>query len=270
MLVSPQMEIMSGVTQPNSPGQQRRAALGEGMDHTPPPRGDAVRDAERHSSRVRFMRRAIIAGCTIAISVIAIVAIFDPLHHLPHGISARDVGVTGTVVTMQSPKISGVRQDGGAYAIAAAEGIQDINKPNIMELHGLDVTMGMSDNTTSHITADTGIYDGSEDTMNLAGHARIKNSSGYDLLMQRAVMNFKTGVLSSNERLSVLVSGGTVAADRLEITDGGHKVSFTGHIDSLFTPPDQPGEASASSEPQSAAASIRQWPGAQTSTAEGR
>jgi lipopolysaccharide export system protein LptC len=218
------------------------------------------------------MRRAIIAGCTLMVSVIAIVAIFDPLHHLPHGISARDVGVDGTIVTMKSPKISGVRQDGGAYAITAAEGIQDINKPNIMELHGLDVTMAMNDNTTSHISADTGIYDGSADVMNLAGHTRIKNSSGYDLLMQTAIMNFKTGVLSSNERLSVLVSGGTVSADRVEITDGGHTVSFTGHIDSQFTPPDQPDDSSASPAPlaQSDISPVPPWLGGSKPGAEVR
>ena len=231
---------MPEVMQQDSPANQRRAALGEGMDHTATPREGAVRASERHTARVRFLRRAIVAGSTITISIIAIVAIFDPLHHLPHGISVDDVGVEGNVITMQSPKISGVRQDGGAYAITAAQGIQDITKPNLMELRGLDVTMGMTDNTSSRITADTGVYDGKEDNMSLAGHARIKNTSGYDLLMQSAVMNFKTGVFSSRERLTVTVSGGTISADQIDITDSGHKVSFTGNIDSSFDPPDQP------------------------------
>jgi hypothetical protein len=56
--------------------------------------------------------------------------------------------------------------------------------------------------------------------------------------MQSAVMNFKTGVFSSRERLTVTVSGGTISADQLDITGGGHKVSFTGNIESSFDPPD--------------------------------
>jgi lipopolysaccharide export system protein LptC len=221
---------------------ERRAAMGIGMDHTPPPRGDAVREAGRHTARVRFLRRAMIVGSALGVSIIAIVALFDPFHHLPVGMSVASVGVDGTVVTMVAPKISGLRQDGGAYAITARQGLQDITKPNIMTLRGVDATVGMSDKTSSRITADVGVYDGKVDTMTLTGHARIKNTGGYDLTMSSAEINFKTGVFSSRERLSVAVSGGLIEADRLDITDNGHLMSFVGDINSTFDSADDTNE----------------------------
>ncbi len=217
-----------------SPGQQRRATLGEGMDHTPPQRHQAVRAAGRHTARVRFLRRTMLVGSVLGVSVIAIVVMFDPFHHLPLNFSVGSVGVEGTVVTMESPKISGLQPGGGAYAITARQGVQDITKPSIMELRDVDASVSMQDKTSSRITADHGLYDSKVDTMTLTGHARIKNTGGYDLLMQSAVMNFKTGIFSSRERLKVDVSGGTITADQLDVTDSGHKVTFEGGVTSLF------------------------------------
>lgn len=224
---------MSGENLPN----QRRAALGSGMDHTPPARDSAQRAAGRHTARVRFLRRAMIVGSVVGVSVIAIVALFDPFHHLPHGLSVSSVGVDGSIITMESPKISGLRPDGGSYAITARQGVQDITKPNVMELRGVDATLGMPDNTTSRITSDSGIYDSKIDIMTLRGHARIKNTSGYDLSMKSATMNFKTGIFSSRERLRVDIAGGFVSADALDVTDNGHRMTFSGNIDSTFNPP---------------------------------
>lgn len=234
---------MADLTNTSEHPTPRRSTLGAGMDHTPPPRQGAVLAASRHTARVRFLRRAMIVGSVLGVSVLAIVVIFDPFHHLPLGFSVSSVGVEGTVVTMESPKISGLRPDGGAYAISARQGVQDITKPSIMELRDVDATIGMLDNTNSRITADQGVYDGKIDRMTLTGHARIESTSGYDLRMQSAVMNFKTGVFSSSERIKVDVSGGTISSDRLEVTDEGHKVSFEGGVTSLFNASNEGGTA---------------------------
>ncbi len=234
---------VADVTSSGGNSASRRTTLGAGMDHTPPARQGAVRAASRHTARVRFLRRAMVVGSVLAVSVIAIVVIFDPFRHLPLGFSVSSVGVEGTVVTMESPKISGLRPDGGAYAITARQGVQDITKPSIMELRDVDATVGMLDTTSSRITADQGVYDSKIDRMTLTGHARIKNTSGYDLVMRNAVMNFKTGVFSSSEHVKVDVSGGTISSDQLEVTDDGHKVSFNGAVTSLFNAPDEGGPA---------------------------
>ncbi len=210
-----------------------------GMDYTPPPRAGAFKAAGRHTARVKLLRRAIVLGSFLGVSTIAIVAVFNPFHHLPGAISVSGVGVSGTKITMENPKISGVQQGGGPYEIKAKAGIQDITAPSVMELVGVDAKVGMGDHTTTHILADHGLYDGKADLMTLNGAVRIANTSGYTLNMKSATMDFHQGIFSSHERLRVDLKGGVVNADDLSISNNGHMIAFQGHIASTFDPPDE-------------------------------
>ncbi len=226
-------------------GVDGRETSRAGMDYTPPPRFGAFKAADRHTARVRFLRRAIILGAVLSVTIIAIVAIFDPLRHLPSSVSLSGVGVNGTKITMDSPKISGVQQGGGPYDIKATTGIQDILTPSVIELIGVDASVGMADATTTHILSTHGLYDSKADTMGLSGDVRIANTSGYTLNMSKATMDFKAGILSSHERLRVDIRGGQVAADDLAISNNGHVVAFRGNIASTFDPPPDGPDAAA-------------------------
>ena len=236
------------------PGERPRASGARGqMDYTPPVRTKAIRRAGRHTARVKLFKRLIIAGVVLGGSTIAIVVAFDPFRHLPGSISLAGVGVSGTKITMDSPKISGVQQGGGPYEIKAKAGIQDITKPTVMELVGVDAKVGMADLTTTRIRSDHGLYDGKADRMELGGNVRIANTSGYVLNMKSASMDFRAGVFSSHERLSVDLQGGTVSADDMAISNNGHVIAFRGHIASSFQPADDP-PVESSSSPQGAQA----------------
>ena len=227
---------------PDAPDERR--SRGGGMDYTPPPRTGAFKAAGRHTARVRLLKRAIVLGAIVVPSSIAIVALFNPFRHLPGAISVSGVGVEGTKITMDNPKISGVQQGGGPYEIKAKAGIQDITTPSVMELVGVDAKVGMADKTTTHILAAHGIYDSKADVMSLAGNVRIANTSGYTLNMKTATMNFHLGVFASHERLRVDLKGGTVNADDMSISNNGHMIAFRGAIASTFDPPEEaPGPA---------------------------
>ncbi len=214
-----------------------------GMDYTPPPRANAFKDAGRHTALVKYLKRAMILGAVICVSTIAIVSIFDPFRHLPGAISISGVGVSGTKVTMDHPKISGVQQGGGAYEIKATAGTQDITVPSIITLVDVDASVGMSDGTMTHILSTGGVYDSKADTMALDGNVKIANTSGYTLSMKTALMSFRDGVFSSHERLRVDLKGGTVSADDLAISNNGHTIAFRGHITSTFDPPEDARES---------------------------
>ena len=205
---------------------------------------------------MRFLKRAIILGSLIGVSIIAIVVAFDPFRHLPRAVSLAGVGVSGTRITMDSPKISGLQQGGGPYEIKAKAGIQDILKPSVIELVGVDAKVGMADLTTTHILSSNGLYDSKLDTMALTGDVRIANSSGYTFNMKSALMDFKAGIFSSHERLRVDLKGGEVSADDMQISNNGHVIAFRGHIASTFDPPEdtsddtpQPGDAPPQTDP---------------------
>ncbi len=229
---------------PDAPDRRSRA----GMDYTPAARGGAIKAAARHTARVKLLKRVIVLGAILGPSSIAIVAIFNPFSHLPGAISVSGVGVQGTKITMDNPKLSGVQQGGGPYEIRAKSGIQDITTPSVMELVGVDAKVGMADRTTTHILSQHGVYDSKADTMALAGNVRIANTSGYTFNMKSATMNFHQGVFLSHERLRVDLKGGMVNADDMSISNNGHVIAFRGHIASTFDAPDEAPSGSVTTE----------------------
>ena len=209
------------------------------MDYTPPNRTAAIKAAGRHSARVRFLKRAIVLGSVLGVSMIGMVAFFNPFRHLPGSLSIAGVGVSGTKITMDSPKIAGVQQGGGLYEIKAKSGVQDITTPSVIELNGIDAKVGMADHSTTHILSKTGVYDSKADSMSLKGDVRIANSSGYVFNLQSALMDFKGGSFTSHERLRIDLKGGEVSADDMAISNNGHVIAFRGNIASSFEPPEE-------------------------------
>lgn len=201
-----------------------------GFNMTPATARGGFKAAKRHSARVRVLRGVAIAGSLLVIALISAAALLNPLRRLPGDISIGGVGVDGTKVTVDSPKISGVQTNGSPFEIRARSGIQDITVPDIIELLGIDSKIGAADASTTSVSAARGIYDSLHDKMTLEGDIRIKNSAGYDIRLKTARIDFKTGGLVSEEPVKVLLDGGTIAAQQLDVSDNGHKVSFGGEV----------------------------------------
>jgi lipopolysaccharide export system protein LptC len=205
-----------------------------GFDMTPAASRGGFKAANRHTARVRWLRRGAIAFSILATALISGVVLFHPFKHLPGDISVGRVGIDGTKITLGAPKITGLQKDGRPYEVKAHSGIQDITTPNVIELLGIDSTIGTADAATTWVSAAHGVYDSLNDKMSLEGDVQIKNSSGYDIRMKTARIDFKTGGLISEDPVKVLIDGGTIAANRMDVSDNGHKVSFGGDVTSII------------------------------------
>jgi lipopolysaccharide export system protein LptC len=211
--------------------------LGDVLDLARSPWRGAIKAAGLHSARVRFLRRAIVVGCVLAVGVVTVLAAFDPFRRLPRNISIGQVRVDGTRITVESPKITGIQKDGRPYEVTARGAIQDTTTPNIVELNGIDAKIGLGDASTLKVTAEHGTYDSLNDHLLMDGSAQIKNDVGYSIFMKTARVDFKTGALISSEPVNVVLKGGTVAADQMDIGNDG-KVSFVGAVKSIIVPGD--------------------------------
>jgi lipopolysaccharide export system protein LptC len=204
------------------------------FDVTPALWRGGFKAARRHSARVRLFRRAAIAGSLLAITLIAAVALLNPLRHRPGDISVGRAALDGTKITLDFPKISGVQTDGRPFEVKARSGTQDITVPDIIELLGIDSKIGAADASTTWVSAARGIYDSLHDKMTLEGDIRITSSTGYDIWLRTARIDFTTGGLVSEEPVRVVLDGGTIAAKQLDVSDNGHKVSFGGEVTSMI------------------------------------
>ena len=193
-------------------------------------RGAQFRAAERHTLRVRRLRKFIVAGCVLAALGLAGRALFDPFAKIPGNLSLARTTLNGTRVTMELPKLSGYRQDGRPYDVRAASGIQDIRKPNIIELNEIEAKFETTTHTQIRVGAPHGIYDSSKDFMQLRDDIRITSNSGYDIRMRNADVDFKAGNIVSREPVSVVMSGGTVTANSLVVNENGGHIVFEGDV----------------------------------------
>ena len=192
-----------------------------------------IEAAGRHTMQVRVVRRAIVIGVPVFLVLLALVVILQPFH-LPIAFSLGKVRIEGTRITVLSPRLSGYRLDGTPYTVKASLGTQDLAIPNVIDMQDVDADLGMSDQTTSHVTASSGTYDSSNDGLRLTGAVHMRNTSGYDIQTSSAAVDFKTGNVTTEAGVRVALTGADISADAMTVSDDGHKVSFAGSVHSTF------------------------------------
>lgn len=199
--------------------------------------GAAFKLANRHTTRVKWLRRLILFGSVGICVGIAAFILFDPFRAvLPADMSIDGAGLNGSRVTMAKPKMSGFRSDGRPYDFIATTAVQDLKTPNILELNTLEAHVTMPDKSVAHITADRGVYDSSRDTMDMTGSIHLVGGSGYDVRMSAAHVEFKGGNVRSPDPVVVVMQTGSVNADTMTMVDNGKQITFEGHVHSIMRP----------------------------------
>ena len=202
----------------------------------PASRYAAFRAAGRHTARVRFLRRAFLFGTVGGSLALVAFVVFDPFRNAIPGVSIESLGLAGTKVTMEQPKLTGFRTDGRPYTVVAKTAVQDVKTPNILELHEIDAHVTMADKSVAHVVSSLGIYDSSKETMTLSHDVHLTSDSGYDVRMTSAFVEFKTGNVDTREPLTVVMNTQTVTADTMHMVSNGKQVSFEGHVHSVMMP----------------------------------
>ncbi len=202
-------------------------------------------DAGRHTARVQFLRRAIIAVCVGAVGLIGFIVVFDPLHRLQiGGLSVGSVGLEGTRIKMDRPRLSGYRIDGQPYEIKANTVIQDTRQPKVFELDSVDAKLGSKDGSTTVIQAAKGRYDAESDKLELSGAIRVRNEGQYDMKLTQASADMRSSNLESRQPVTVDLSNGRIEAAGATYEDATRKIEFIGPVHSTFrdNTPDAPAE----------------------------
>jgi lipopolysaccharide export system protein LptC len=206
--------------------------MGEGSD-----REHAFRAAMRHSRMVRFYRRAIPVGLMAIMLTIAAAAYFQPLKSLVKlPVDPGRVVVSGTTINMEAPKLGGFTRDGRPYQLTARAAAQDLTNPGVLELKDVRARIQMQDKNTVDVSAATGIYDTKGDTMMLKTDVVVSSSAGYSVRMNEAQIDVKTNRMVSDKSVEVTLSNGTIKAKRMDVSENGDLMRFTGDVDTYLVP----------------------------------
>ena len=203
--------------------------------------------AARHSRLVRILRIAV--PVTVAASMAAIVAVSTFLNpfQIPVKLDSGNLVVTGTKITMETPHLAGFTPDQRPYELWAKTATQDITDPDHVDLNDLRAKVLMEDKSTLLLDARTGRFDNKQQQLDLHKDIFLRTSTGYEARLNSAIVDMGKGTVSSDERVDVKLTNGTLTADRLRITEGGDVIRFEGnvvmHLDKLDDPAAQPAPA---------------------------
>jgi lipopolysaccharide export system protein LptC len=199
--------------------------------------GDRVfRAAARHSRFVRWMRRAIPAGIALVAAVIVIATFFNPFRLIgKFPIDIGKVSLSGTKITMEAPRLAGFTSDARPYELTARAAAQDVTKPEMLELKGIDAKVELKDGQHVQIKAINGLYDTKSEVLKLHDEIVLTTTSGYEGRLSEATVETGSGHIVSDSPVEMkLLNGGRLNANRLEIIDNGGSIQFSGGVELLL------------------------------------
>ncbi|MCB5174822.1 MULTISPECIES: LPS export ABC transporter periplasmic protein LptC [Microvirga] len=208
--------------------------IGDGPAPVRSARSRAFSKAQRHSRLVRVAKVAIPLGALIAMAAVGAVAYLDPFRQI-EGLSVGPISVSGTNVTMESPKLTGFRNDNRPYEVTASAATQDVRNPTLVELKDLKARIVTDDKgSAARLEAAIGILNTQKEQMNLRQDVRVRTDSGQEVLLNSAFVDFKAGTVVSDEPVTVTLGNGIIEATGLEVKDNGKAMHFKGRVRTTF------------------------------------
>jgi lipopolysaccharide export system protein LptC len=208
-------------------------------------RSSAFPEALRHTARVTRLRRFLLWGVGGSVVIVGLGLLASSLRLLPVDLNLARVALKGTRIVIETPKLVGYRKDGRPYEVRARVGVQDITKPDIFDLDGLDVRIETSGAAAVVLTAAKGVYNTKNDRADMSGGVNIRDDKNFDMRMESAVMDLKASVMTSDKPVTLKIDGGEVVANAVEFAQKERRATFSGGVRSVLYGEDgapQPGQ----------------------------
>jgi lipopolysaccharide export system protein LptC len=187
----------------------------------------AVRVAGRHSIAVRVVRIGLPVAVVVGLTALVLNTYFQPMQvfeKLP-SVSGK-LAVQGSKITMELPRIAGFTRDSRAYELNAETAVQDIAKPDIVELQNLRAKMELQDKDVIQVTANSGTYNTKADKIVLRDQIIVTSQQGYKAVLREAAVEMKKGNVVSDQPVEITLPSGMLKANRLEILESGGVIRF--------------------------------------------
>lgn len=211
---------------PQSARRERLSAIGVAREN-------ALPEAIRHSARVARLRRLMRWSAGAIVLLVLVGLAFQALRFLPLDLRFARVGLKGTRITIETPKLIGYRKDGRPYELRARVGVQDMSTPDVFELEELEVRMDGGDKVVV-LTAAKGVYNSKRERAELTGGIKIRDDKQFEMNLKSAEMDFKASVMTSDKPVTLKIDGGDIAANSAEFSQAEQRATFIGDVHSVF------------------------------------
>ena len=194
------------------------------------------RRARRHSRHVRLLRIGLPAVIAAALATVVAVNYMPTIGALHLPAELGNLVIKGTKVTMQQPRISGYTADSRPYQFTAKSADQDITEPDVMELHQIEAKVKMQDDSTVNVVSDSGTYNVKTEMLTLNDTVHLVSTGGFEARLDRAVIDVHKGNVVSEQPVWIKLTNGEISAKRMEVTESGAVIRFSGGVATTIIP----------------------------------
>ena len=216
------MNALAAVSDGNQRGAHILARSGR------PESARAFRAAVRHSRHVRILRIVVpLSVVAVVVGGTAFTMLAKPLRVLTGAnVDVGSLVVSGTKIMMQQPRLAGFTRDNRRYNMIAQAAAQDLTKPDVVELHGINATMEMKDGSVFETTAKAGLYNSKTENLTLTQDIVVTSSSGYKAFLNEAVIDVRGSRIKSEKPVEVKTATWTINANGMEVAESGDVMRF--------------------------------------------
>lgn len=131
---------------------------------------------------------------------------------------------------MVNPKIEGVTDDGGRYAIRADYAEPGGKDNKTIRLSAIDGKITQSEGRWAQLTAPEGVYESGREQLTLMGDIEVTSESGMTAHLTSATVDVRKQLVTSAQPVTVETLNGEVRSDRLRIDMAAGEVLFDGNV----------------------------------------
>lgn len=205
--------------------------------------------AQRHTSRVRVLKRTLPAAGIFAILAI-VASLFLSGAELP-SVNLGSARIEDGKLVMDAARLTGTDDSNRPYDLKAERAIQDAETPSRIALEGISAKLPMEDTVFAHVTAGNGLYDAEAKTLSLGGVVAVDTDNGMSIRMNDADIDIDSGNLRTTSPVEVDTGRANVKSESLIVENNGKTIIFENRVRMVIQPLGDSSESGAQTDPVS-------------------
>jgi lipopolysaccharide export system protein LptC len=181
-----------------------------------------------------MLRYAVPGLAGLGVLLFLFYALFDPFRVQDVSVDVGNLSVSGDMLTMELPRLTGFNSRQQSYNVTAKTAQQRITAPGLIELTDLEAIISMPDKAKATLTASAGQFDSTKEFLTLREKVRVSSTKGYSADLSAATVDFKAGVVRSEAPVEVALESGLVKAGALLVQGGGDVITFSRGVSTTF------------------------------------
>lgn len=212
------------------------ATAGPGGSVASPSRRERLFRAARTHSRLVRLLRIVVPGAVAACLAVLLAIWLNPFRAPPpQQQSLSPAAISGSKITMELPRLAGFTRDSRAYEFSARSAAQDVAAPTRVEMTDIRAKVEMQDKAVVEMIAPLGVYDSKTERLTLSKEIKLVSSAGHEGRLQEAVVDVRSGEITSNSPVELKFLNGNLSARSLKVGQSGDLIRFDGGVAMLLT-----------------------------------